>query len=376
MPNVGKSTLFNALVKKQLALASNFPFATIKPNTADALVPDARLPLLARWGGSAAVIPWSISIKDIAGLIAGASKGEGLGNAFLADVRESSAILQVVRCFDDSDIIHVLDHPDPLRDIAIIELELVLADAQSVEKRLPAARKGAGKSPEAAATARFLEAAQPLLESGHPVRLLEHTVSGVIERRAWDSLQLLTQKPMMLVCNVGEGDMAEGNAMSRAVAEYASSRAVELSRVAGVSVAPSGVAIVSAKVEAELALLADEEERLELLGVYGLSKSGMDKLLEDTAKLLRLQAYFTQGPLEARAWAIPCGATAVTAAGAIHSDFEKLFVSAEVVGWEELVASGGNFAQLRAAGRVRAEGAGYVMRDGDVVEFRLRGQRK
>lgn len=341
-------------------------------------MPDARLHELARLAGSKATIPWAIAIKDIAGLIAGASKGEGLGNAFLADIRESAAILQVVRCFDSPDVIHVESTPDPLRDISIIELELVLADAQSVEKRLPSARKGAGKSPEAAATAALLERAQPLLEAGLPARTLERAVAASgAERRAWNTLQLLTQKPMMYVCNVGEDDLTQGgNAMTRAVEGFVAARNAELADAGGGSAAPAGVVTVCAKVEAELALLADGPDRSELLLAYGLRASGMDALLTATAGLLRVHAFFTAGPAEARAWPIPLGATAAVAAGAIHSDFTALFVSAEVVAWGDFLEAGGSIAAARAKGRVRAEGAGYVVASGDVIEFRLRGQRK
>jgi hypothetical protein len=384
---VGKSTLFNALVKSSVAAASNFPFTTIAPNTANAVVPDARLAALASFAGSKA-IPWQLEVKDIAGLVEGASKGLGLGNAFLGDIRGAHAILQVVRCFEDPEIIHVCDSPNPTRDISIIEQELVLADAASVEKRLAGVRKAAsGRSAEAAAHARLLGQLQPLLEAGLPARCLEPWLASA-DRAAWATLQLLTQKPMMVCCNVSEEDAASGNSMTAAVQQFvaqrdreqaaavaaavgSSSSAADAAKLAAAaSASASGVVTVSAKVEAELALLPDEAERLELLQAYGLSCSGLDGLLTATARLLSLHCFYTQGPTETRAWCIPLGATAPAAAGAIHSDMERGFIKAEVINCETLLASGSEKA-ARDKGLVRSEGKEYVMQAGDVAVFKF-----
>lgn len=391
LPNIGKSTLFNSLVRQQLAAAANFPFCTINPQTATAVVPDARLKALALVNKSESCIPQTLEIVDIAGLIAGASKGDGLGNAFLANVRETSAILEVVRCFTGSggdgdggeEILHVMSSCDPVRDIGIIEAELALADLQSIEKRLGGGAGGKGKmarTPEGAVLAKLLASSRELLEDGLPARLLESTLSPS-ERPLWPRLQLITQKPLMYVCNIGEGDVrAGGNDMTRAVKEHVQERARALVGRAGVPPAAAAaaladcdscVSVVCAKLEAELAVLPDEE-RLEYLREYGLDQSGMDGLLARLAALLRQQVFYTAGPVETRAWAIPVGTTAQEAAGAIHSDIAKGFIKAEVTGYGDYMAAGGEEAARKAA-VTRAEGKDYVMRDGDVVHFRHSG---
>jgi GTP-binding protein YchF len=363
LPNVGKSTLFNALVRSSLAAASNFPFCTITSQSASVPVPDARLARLGVLTGSARVVPWALEVRDIAGLIEGASKGEGLGNAFLADIRGVHAILQVVRCFEDPGVIHVLDTPGPARDIAIIENELILADAQSVEKRLAGARKAAGKSAEAAATLRLLELIAPVLADGQPARLVRGAADARDVSVAWERLQLLTTKPIMYVCNVGEADAGGGgNALTREATDCIAERA------AG---APFAVATVCAQVEAELALLPDGAERTELLAAYGLPRSGCDALIEQTAALLGLTSYYTTGPTESRAWPIPVGATAAEAAGVIHSDMQSGFIKADIVGFDELVRAGSE-AAARAAGVFRSEGREYVMKAGDVALFKFK----
>ncbi len=384
----GKSTLFNALVRASLAAASNYPFCTIESQAAAVPVPDARLQRLSILASSARAVPWALEVRDIAGLIAGASKGEGLGNAFLADIRGVHAILQVVRCFESPDVIHVCDAPDPARDIAIIENELILADAQSIEKRLPAARKAAmsGKIPEAAATLRLLELVQPALEAGLPARAVLASSLDARDAIAWERLQLLTTKPMMYVLNVGENDAAPGseNALTRVAREAIAGRAAEQAAASGIknaataasaaaTTSASAYSIVSvcAQVEAELALLPDGEERTELLAAYGLTRSGMDQLLEETAKLLRLHAYYTIGPTESRAWVIPVGATSAEAAGVIHSDMQKGYIKADVIGFAELEKVGSE-AKAKELGLVRQEGKDYIVQSGDVMVFKFK----
>jgi ribosome-binding ATPase len=389
LPNVGKSTLFNALVRQQLAAAANFPFCTIDPQKATAVVPDARLARLAEVNKSVKVTPQTVDVVDIAGLIAGASKGDGLGNAFLANVRETSAILEVVRCFDNKEggeeVLHVLSTPDPVRDIEIIENELALADLQSIEKRL--AGKPA-RTPEAAVVARLLQGAQALLEEGLPARLLEAGLPSS-ERPLWGRLQLLTQKPLMYVCNVDEDALrAGGNAMTAAVREHVAGRAAALAermraKAGGAAAAPAlsaadaaaladaSVAVVCAQLEAELAPLPDDE-RAAYLAEYGLAESGMDGVLRALSKLLRQQVFYTSGPTETRAWTVPAGTTAQEAAGCIHTDLARGFIKAEVTAYDDYVSAGGE-AGARAAAKTRAEGKDYVMRDADVVFFRHNG---
>lgn len=376
MPNVGKSTLFNALVRQQLAQASNFPFCTIEPNVALVEVPDERLQRLAVMENSQRCQGWQLEFHDIAGLIAGASKGEGLGNAFLGNIRATNAILQVVRCFDDPGVIHVLDQPDPLRDIAIIENELVLADLQSVEKRQLANKKA--KTAEAITQARLLAEVKPILEAGLPARsLLASTSLSPSDLEAWNRLQLLTQKPMLYVCNVSEEDAAIGNDMTRAVADHVTKTAAAgAASSAGTSDGEkaAGLAVVCAKLEAEAGALADAD-RDEFLQAYGLKSTGLDVIVKAAADLLSLQPFYTVGPTESRAWCIRKGWSAPQAAGVIHSDMQTGFIKAEVMAYEDVIAHKGE-AGGRKAGLVRQEGKDYVMKEGDVCFFKFNAAKK
>jgi GTP-binding protein YchF len=306
---------------------------------------------------SARVVGSQIEVTDIAGLIEGASKGAGLGNAFLADIRAVDAIFHVVRCYEDADILHVLNSVDPLRDVALINNELLLADLQSIDKRL-AGKAKAARTPEAAATQRLLLAAQAALQDGKPARALEGDLAPE-DVPAWRRLHLLTQKPVLYVCNVSESDAATGNAMTRAVADF-----VNMSDQA------SDVCVVAAGLEAETAALAVEAEREEFLRSLGLRVAGVTSLLQHALKLLRLQCFYTQGPTDARCWSIPLHATALDAAAAIHTDFAKGFIKAEIIGYEDFIACGGE-AGSRAANKVRAEGKAYTMQDGDICEFKF-----
>lgn len=374
VPNIGKSTLFNGLVRSQLAQAANYPFCTVEPNVALVEVPDPRLAALAAVSGSARTVGWQIEYHDIAGLIKGASKGEGLGNAFLGNIRAVNCILQVVRCFVDPEVLHVMDAPDPVRDIAVLETELMLADLQSIEKRTAANRAGrAAKTPEAAITAALLERARVALEDGFFASVAGEGLTPT-EAGVWGKLQLLTQKPMMYVCNVGEGDAATGNAMSTAVRQHVTTRAAAYAARAGVPPPPAAAldashAVVCAKLEAEAALLPDAD-RAEFLAAYGVTTSGLDAIMRQSARLLRLHTYYTTGPAESHAWCIPVGATALEAAATIHSDFGKAFIRAEIVPYDDFIACGGEKGAKDAA-KVRSEGKDYVMVDGDVAVFRI-----
>ena len=352
LPNVGKSTLFNALTRTAAAQAANFPFCTIEPNVGEVAVPDARLAKLAEIAKSQNVIPARMTFVDIAGLVKGASKGEGLGNQFLANIREVDAIAHVLRCFEDGDVTHVEGRVDPVTDAETIETELMLADLESIEKRLQnIVRKVRGGDKEAVLQERLLKEAAAALEEGRPARRVE--VSDE-DRKAWDMLQLLTAKPVLYVCNVAEDEAAEGNAHSAAVAEMA-----EKEGAASV--------VISAKIEEEISQL-DAEEAEMFLSEMGLEEAGLDRLIRTGYQLLGLQTYFTAGPKEARAWTIPEGTLAPAAAGVIHGDFEKGFIRAETVAYDDYVALGGE-AAARDAGKLRAEGKGYVVKDGDVLHF-------
>ena len=352
LPNVGKSTLFNALTRTAAAQAANFPFCTIEPNVGEVAVPDARLAKLAEIAKSQNVIPARMTFVDIAGLVKGASKGEGLGNQFLANIREVDAIAHVLRCFEDGDVTHVEGRVDPVTDAETIETELMLADLESIEKRLQnIVRKVRGGDKEAVLQERLLKEATAALEDGKPARTVE--VSDE-DRKAWDMLQLLTAKPVLYVCNVAEDEAAEGNAHSAAVAEMA-----EKEGAASV--------VISAKIEEEISQL-DAEEAEMFLSEMGLEEAGLDRLIRAGYDLLGLQTYFTAGPKEARAWTIPEGTLAPQAAGVIHGDFEKGFIRAETVAYDDYVAFGGE-APARDAGKLRAEGKSYVVKDGDVLHF-------
>jgi GTP-binding protein YchF len=352
LPNVGKSTLFNALTRTAAAQAANFPFCTIEPNVGEVAVPDARLDRLATIAKSARVIPARITFVDIAGLVRGASKGEGLGNQFLANIRECDAIAHVLRCFEDGDVAHVEGRVDPLADAETVETELMLADLESAEKRLAGlARKLKGGDKEAAQQARLLEAAKAALAEGRPAR----TVTVAYEdARAWRLLGLLTAKPVLYVCNVEEASAATGNARSAAVHAMAAKEG-------------SGSVVISAAIEEAIAQL-DDEERAEYLAELGLEEAGLDRLIREAYRLLGLSTYFTAGPKEARAWTISQGASAPEAAGVIHGDFEKGFIRAETIAYDDYIALGGE-AGAREAGKLRAEGKGYRVQDGDVLHF-------
>ena len=354
LPNVGKSTLFNALTQTAAAQAANYPFCTIEPNVGDVAVPEPRLDELARIAKSKQIIPARINFVDVAGLVRGASKGEGLGNQFLANIRDCDAVAFVARCFEDTDVTHVEGRVDPLDDLDIIETELMLADLESLEKRVVNLEKRAkGGDKESATTLRLANLALAELNAGRPARAAKVPAD---DEKAWRMLQLLTAKPALYVCNVDEGSAERGNALSELVAERAR-------RDNAKSV------VISAKIEAEIALL-DAGERGEFLATLGLSEPGLNRLIREAYALLGLQTYFTAGPKESRAWTIPVGATAPQAAGVIHSDFEKGFIRAETIAHDDYVRLGGE-AGARDAGKLRAEGKEYVVRDGDVMNFRF-----
>ncbi|MEM9716466.1 MAG: redox-regulated ATPase YchF, partial [Pseudomonadota bacterium] len=352
LPNVGKSTLFNALTKTAAAQAANFPFCTIEPNVGEVSVPDPRLYKLAEIAGSANIIPARMTFVDIAGLVKGASQGEGLGNQFLANIRECDAIAHVLRCFEDDDITHVDGRVDPIADAEVIETELMLADLESIEKRKAnLVRKIKGGDKEAIEAMELLDAAQAAIESGKPARTVEISED---QQKAWDMLQLLSSKKIMYVCNVGEDEAADGNAHSAKVAEMA---------------AEQGAAhvVISAAIEEEISQL-EEDEAEEFLEGLGLTEAGLSRMIRAGYDLLGLQTYFTAGPKESRAWTIPIGASAPQAAGVIHTDFERGFIRAETIAYEDYVSLGGEQA-AKEAGKLRAEGKSYVVKDGDVLHF-------
>jgi GTP-binding protein YchF len=354
LPNVGKSTLFNALTQTAAAQAANYPFCTIEPNVGDVAVPEPRLDELARIAKSKEIIPARINFVDVAGLVRGASKGEGLGNQFLANIRDCDAVAFVARCFEDTDVTHVEGRVDPLDDLDIIETELMLADLESLEKRVVNLEKRAkGGDKESATTLRLVNLALAELNAGRPARAAKVPAD---DEKAWRMLQLLTAKPALYVCNVDEGSADHGNALSDLVAARA-----ERDNARSV--------VISAKIESEIALL-DPAERGEFLETLGLAEPGLNRLIRDAYALLGLQTYFTAGPKESRAWTIPVGATAPQAAGVIHTDFEKGFIRAETIAYDDYVRLGGE-AGARDAGKLRAEGKEYVVRDGDVLNFRF-----
>ncbi len=352
LPNVGKSTLFNALTRTAAAQAANFPFCTIEPNVGEVSVPDARLETLARIANSANVIPARMTFVDIAGLVKGASKGEGLGNQFLANIREVDAIAHVLRCFEDADVTHVDGRVDPVADAETIETELMLADLESIEKRLQGlVRKVRGGDKEAVQQERLLKAAAAVLEDGKPARTVDVAAE---DARAWAGLQLLTTKPVLYVCNVDEAEAAAGNAHSARVAEMAAEQG-------------AASVVISAKIEEEISQLEPDEAAM-FLEELGLAEAGLDRMIRAGYALLHLQTYFTAGPKEARAWTIPAGTLAPQAAGVIHGDFERGFIRAETIGYEDYVAHDGEQG-AKEAGKMRAEGKGYTVKDGDVLHF-------
>jgi hypothetical protein len=354
LPNVGKSTLFNALTQTAAAQAANYPFCTIEPNVGDVAVPEPRLDELARIAKSKEIIPARINFVDVAGLVRGASKGEGLGNQFLANIRDCDAIAFVARCFEDPDVTHVEGRVDPLADLDTIETELMLADLESLEKRVVNLEKRArGGDKESATTLKLVNLALAELSAGRPARRAKVPPE---DEKAWRMLQLLTTKPALYVCNVDEAAAEHGNALSAQVAERAA-------REGAKSV------VISAQIESEIALL-EPDERAEFLETLGLSEPGLNRLIREAYALLGLQTYFTAGPKESRAWTIPAGATAPEAAGVIHTDFEKGFIRAETIAYDDYVKLGGE-AGAREAGKLRQEGKEYVVRDGDVMHFRF-----
>ncbi|MCK6454150.1 MAG: redox-regulated ATPase YchF [Alphaproteobacteria bacterium] len=355
LPNVGKSTLFNALTETAQAQAANYPFCTIEPNTGRVAVPDPRLDMLATLAKSAQTIPTFLEFVDIAGLVRGASKGEGLGNQFLANIREVDAIVHVLRCFESSDIVHVEGSVDPIRDAETVETELMLADLDSLEKRVVNAQKKArGQDAEAKAQLAVMEPVLAALRDGKPARTVKLPAE---QMEALRQLQLLTSKPVLYVCNVEEASAGNGNAHSRRVEERA-----KLEGAASV--------VVSAAIEAEVAQLADAEERAAFLDSLGLKETGLARVIRAGYALLGLITYFTAGPKEARAWTVRRGATAPEAAGVIHTDFQRGFISAEVIAYADYVACGGEQG-AKDAGRMRLEGRNYVVQDGDVMLFRF-----
>ena len=352
LPNVGKSTLFNALTKTAAAQAANFPFCTIEPNVGEVSVPDARLDRLAEIAGSAQKLPARMTFVDIAGLVKGASKGEGLGNQFLANIREVDAIAHVLRCFEDGDVTHVEGRVDPVADAETIETELMLADLESIEKRLQnIVRKVRGGDKEAVQQERLLKAAQQVLENGEPARVVEVDDE---DAKAWKMLQLLTTKPVLYVCNVAEDEAADGNAHSAAVAAMAAEQG-------------NAHVVISARIEEEISQLDPDEQEM-FLSEMGLSEAGLDRLIKAGYQLLDLQTYFTAGPKEARAWTIRHGFLAPQAAGVIHGDFEKGFIRAETIAYDDYVACNGEQG-AKEAGKMRAEGKSYEVQDGDVMHF-------
>jgi len=355
LPNVGKSTLFNALTETQAAQAANYPFCTIEPNVGQVAVPDERLETIAGIAKSAKVIPTQLGFVDIAGLVKGASQGEGLGNQFLGNIREVDAIVHVLRCFEDDDIQHVANKVDPLTDAEVVETELMLSDLESLEKRVPAAAKRAtGGDKEAKAMASVLGQALELLRQGKPARLTEPKDDE--EARLFAQAQLLTAKPVLYVCNVAEENAAEGNALSAKVFERAKAEGAE-------------AVVVSAAIESELVAMP-AEDRAEYLAELGLTESGLSRVIRAGYKLLGLKTFFTAGPKEARAWTFPSGAKAPQAAGEIHTDFEKGFIRAETIAFDDYVTLGGE-APAREAGKLRQEGKEYVVQDGDVLHFKF-----
>jgi len=354
LPNVGKSTLFNALTQTAAAQAANYPFCTIEPNVGEVAVPEKRLEKLADIAGSKEIVPARMNFVDIAGLVEGASKGEGLGNQFLANIRETDAILYVLRCFEDDDITHVSGRVDPLADLSVVETELMLADLESLEKRRAGLSKKANSGDKVAKSQlALLDLALNELNAGRPARRASVDED---DQKAWDMLQLLTAKPVLYVANVDEDSAATGNEYSDHVLAHAAEEGAE-------------AVIISAQIEAEISQL-ETDEQAAFLETLGLEEPGLNRLIHAGYQLLGLQTYFTAGPKEARAWTIPAGARAPQAAGVIHGDFEKGFIRAETIAYEDYVEHGGDVG-AREAGKMRAEGKDYIVRDGDVLLFRF-----
>jgi GTP-binding protein YchF len=355
LPNVGKSTLFNALTATAAAEAANYPFCTIEPNIGRVAVPDPRLEILARLGKSAKIVPTQLEFVDIAGLVRGASKGEGLGNQFLANIREVDAIAHVLRCFEDGNVTHVEGRIDPVSDAETVETELLLADLDSLERRVRAAEKKVrGNDKEAKAQLEVMMQALAALRDGKPVRGLTLDAE---QAKILKSLQLMSAKPVLYVCNVDEASAATGNSHSAAVERFAKEQG-------------AASVIISAAIEAEVAQLGDEAEKREYLASLGLEETGLARVIRAGYSLLDLVTFFTVGPKEAKAWTIPGGGKAPQAAGVIHTDFEKGFIRAETIAYEDFVACNGEQG-AKDAGKMRLEGSEYVVQDGDVMHFRF-----
>ncbi len=354
LPNVGKSTLFNALTQTAAAQAENYPFCTIEPNVGEVAVPEPRLNKLAELSKSQEVIPARLTFVDIAGLVKGASQGEGLGNQFLANIREVDAVAYVLRCFEDGDVTHVEGKVDPLSDADIVETELMLSDLESLETRIHnLERRIRGQDKEAKVQLSLVEQSLALLRDGKPARLLEVDDE---HKEIFRQLNLLTTKPVLYVCNVDEESAATGNEHSKAVETRAQTEG-------------AACVVISAKIESEISQLSDDE-RDEFLGELGLEEPGLNRLIHAGYNLLGLQTYFTAGPKESRAWTIPIGTKAPQAAGVIHTDFEKGFIRAETIAYDDFVACGSENA-AKDAGKMRLEGKEYIVKEGDVMHFRF-----
>ena len=355
LPNVGKSTLFNALTQTAAAQAANFPFCTIEPNVGKVAVPDERLDKISSITNSAKVIPAQLEFVDIAGLVKGASKGEGLGNQFLANIRETHAIVHVLRCFEDENITHVDGSVDPLRDIETIDMELMLADMDSLARQVENfGRKAKSGDKELKAQLEFMTELKAHLEDGNPARTFDVSED---QEKNFRMLHLLSAKPVLYVCNVSENDAATGNEMSAKVQKLAEEQGTK-------------AVVISAAIEAEIAQLDSDEDKKELLDSMGLEEPGLNKIIRAGYDLLKLHTYFTSGPKETRAWTIPLNAKAPQAAGVIHTDFEKGFIRAETIAYNDFISNNGE-AGAKEAGKMRAEGKEYVVKDGDIILFRF-----
>ena len=355
LPNVGKSTLFNALTQTALAQAANYPFCTIEPNTGRVAVPDERLEKLAALANSAKIVPTQLEFVDIAGLVGGASRGEGLGNKFLAHIREADAIIHVLRCFEDENVTHVAGKIDPVADAQIVETELMLADLESIERRIDAVQKRVkGGDEDAKAKLALLQSVLGALAAGTPARALKTRPD---DAKAFRELQLLSAKPILYVCNVDEAAAGGGNAWSGQIAAKAKAEGAES-------------LVISAAIEAEVAQLSDPAERAEFLASANISETGIRRIIRAGYRLLHLITFFTVGPKETHAWTVPAGTAAPQAAGVIHTDFEKGFIRAEVIAYDDYVAAGSE-ARARDQGKLRVEGKEYLIQDGDVVLIRF-----
>jgi GTP-binding protein YchF len=359
LPNVGKSTLFNALTKTAAAEAANYPFCTIEPNVGRVGVPDERLEQLAKLARSQTLLPTQLDFVDIAGLVKGASKGEGLGNQFLGNIREVDAIVHVLRCFENDDITHVEGTVDPLRDAEIINTELMIADLESLEKRIPALEKKLRSNDKAAKEALpVIHKVLKLLHDGKPARaLLEDPATTEEEKTLLKQLQILTSKPILYVCNVSEDEAATGNTLTKQVAAMAEAEG-------------ASCVVISAAIEAEIAALESEAEKQEFLDSLGLKETGLAQIVREGYNLLGLLTFFTVGPKEARAWTVEKNAKAPQAAGVIHTDFERGFICADTIAAADYIALGGE-QEVKAAGKLRQEGREYIVKDGDVFHFKF-----